>query len=96
MAELWYDPEADRALTALEQDPTRKDIVASVNDVLDRLGRDPGAPDLRRHGFTGPDGARLWVVAAGGRAEAWVVVWQDVPERPERTVLVVFIGPDPL
>jgi hypothetical protein len=85
VAELWYQPEADEALRRLESDPTRPQLLAAANRVLDQLETDPGAEWVRRHRFVDP---ALWGVVISGEEE-WALLWSSI----QGEVTVEYLGP---
>lgn len=89
MAELWFDEEADAALTALASDAARQELYQRLDDVLARLEADPGDATLRRHRFQEVD---LWCVVVPVDDEQWVVLWEPHPTHDDAAV-VQYIGP---
>lgn len=88
MADLFFDEEADRTLTALEADAARSQLAERVQAVLGSLADDPGHARLRRHRFE----IGLWGVIVRGSGEDWIVLWEPHPETHD-AVIVHYIGP---
>lgn len=88
MADLYFDEEADRALTALEADAARAELADRVGAVLDALASDPGQASLRRHRFQ----VGVWGVVVRGSGEDWIVLWEPHPELDD-DVIVQYVGP---
>lgn len=88
MAELLFDPDADRALTALERDTRRAQLAAAVEAVLAALDEDPGQAWLRRHRFD----IGLWCVVVAGDGEEWAILWEPAGEGAD-DVIVHYVGP---
>lgn len=89
MTELWFDPEADAALEAVEADHSRRELCSRLHDVLDTLEADPGDPSVRRHRFQRP---ALWCVTVSTRSDNWVILWEPHPARAG-IVMVHYVGP---
>ena len=89
MGELWFDAEADAALTRLEDDPSRPTLLQAVREVLRQLEADPGHKSVRTMRFQLP---RLWCVRAVGDDEDWVILWEPHPN-VEGDVVVQYLGP---
>ena len=89
MAELWFDPEADAALEALDADPSRSVMSQRIKDVLDLLESDPGDARLRRVRFHRP---ALWCVTVFAAEEEWAILWEPHPTAAD-VVLVQYVGP---
>jgi hypothetical protein len=88
VADLYFDEEADRTLTALDADPTRAQLAERVNEVLDALERDPGSATLRRHRFQ----IGVWGVVVSGSGDDWIVLWEPHPTLDD-AVIIQYIGP---
>ncbi len=88
MADLYFDEDADRALTALEADATRTELAGRVRAALDALASDPRQASLRRHRFQ----IGVWGVVVRGSGEDWIVRWEPHPERDD-DVIVQYVGP---
>ena len=88
MAALYFDVEADAALTRLEHDDTQPKLQAAVNRVLDQLENDPGDRTVRKNRFT----IGLWAVSAHGENESWLILWEPHPTDSDG-VMVHYLGP---
>lgn len=88
MADVYFDEDADRTLTTLENDPARAELAGRVQAVLDGLEEDPTRAELRRHRFQ----IGLWGVTVNGSGEAWIVLWEPHPDKDE-AVVVHYVGP---
>ena len=88
MADVYFDEEADRALTALEADAARAELADRVSAVLDALASDPDQVSLRRHRFQ----IGVWGVVVRGSGEDWIVLWEPHPGR-DGDVIVQYVGP---
>lgn len=88
VADLFFDEEADRTLTALEADAARSQLAERVQAVLDALADDPGHAWLRRHRFE----IGVWGVVVRGSSEDWIVLWEPHPETDD-AVIVQYVGP---
>ena len=88
MPELWFDGEADRALSALERDRQRRELARRIQEALDALTTDEGDPRLRRRRFSNG----LWCVIVHGDEEDWAILWETHRDRDD-VVLVQYIGP---
>lgn len=88
MSELWFDEEADAALTSLEANDSRSALLGRVSAVLDQLEADPSDPSVRRHRF---QEVGLWCVVIPAD-EQWVVLWEMHPDRDD-VVIVQYLGP---
>ena len=89
MAELWFDPEADAALAALENDPSRSRMFERIQDLLDLLESDPGDARVRRVRFHQP---ALWCVTVFAAEEEWAILWEPHPTMAD-VVVVQYVGP---
>ncbi len=89
MPQLWFDPEADAALQAIENDPTRGDLASKLNHVLDTLESNPGDASVRRHRFHQP---ALWCVTVATTREEWAILWEPHPTHQDE-VIVRYLGP---
>lgn len=85
---LYFDAEADRALTKLEADPTRSTLVRRLNQLLDHLEQYPGDASMRRQRFANG----LWYLTVTGNGETWAVLWEPHPEDPG-AIIVQYLGP---
>ena len=88
MADLYFDPEADRTLTATEADDSRVDLATRLNEVLLLLEKDPHDPRVRRRRFQ----IGLWGIPVSGSGEDWIILWEPHPV-DEDAVIVHYIGP---
>lgn len=88
MAELYFDKHADRRLTALEADPSRAELLARINVVLDLLAADPGDARVRRRRFQNG----LWCLVVAGNDGEWAVLWEPHPTVAD-AVAVQYLGP---
>jgi hypothetical protein len=88
VTELYFDEEADRALTALESDAARVELADRVHAVLGALASDPGQAELRRHRFQ----VGVWGVVVRGSGEDWIVLWEPHPDS-DGDVVVQYVGP---
>lgn len=88
MGTLWFDSEADEALTRLEADPSRRRLLARVRVVLDLLEAEPGNETLRRIRFS----TQLWCVTVVAGDDVLVVLWEPHPNEAN-DVVVQYIGP---
>jgi hypothetical protein len=87
VSDLYFDAEADAALTALERDATRARLSANVAEVLAALEQDPAQAWLRRRRFQ----IGLWCVVVAGDDEEWAVLWEQHPTRAN-AVVIQYIG----
>jgi hypothetical protein len=89
MKELYFDPEASDALTRLESDPGRRQLLAKVNAVLDQLEENSGDnQSVRRNRFDNG----LWCVTLYEGDEQWCVLWEPHPDVPAG-LIVQYLGP---
>ncbi len=88
MADLYFDPEADATLTALEADKTRQDLADRVSETLDTLEREPDNPTVRRRRFQ----IGLWGIPVSGSGEDWIILWEPHPELAD-AIVVHHVGP---
>jgi hypothetical protein len=86
--ELAFWPQADEALTRLENDPGLSSALSAVNRVLDRLEEEPTDLRLGNTLFKTPEYGN--VSAADARCEGWYVPWKPGPE--EHVIDVVAIA----
>ena len=89
MFEILFEAAADRAMTALEQDPTRAPLRERVDAALWALASNPGDARCRRNTYPGG----LWDMAVRTRIDDWLIVWMYGPG--EREVTVIYVGPTP-
>ena len=90
VATLYFDFDADAALTRLERDPQRRALAAAMDRVLLRLETHPGDASLRRNRFTNG----LWAISVSGSGEDWFVLWEPHPDEADG-VVVQYVGPAP-
>ena len=86
--ELVFEPEADRALTALERDPTRKQLTVRVHAALRSLAANPGDARCRQLPYM-PFG---WGMRVRTRNDDLLIIWRAGPG--EHQVTVRYVGPD--
>lgn len=87
MAELLLEEATDAALTSLEADSGRHELLARVNEVLDILEDDPGDRRVRRRRYQIID---TWGVPVHGDGEDWLVLW----DLQGSQVVIRYLGPD--
>ena len=90
VATLYFDFDADAALTRLERDPQRRALAAAMDRVLLRLETHPGDASLRRNRFTNG----LWAISVSASGEDWFVLWEPHPDEAD-SVVVQYVGPAP-
>lgn len=88
VAELLFFPVADRQLTALQSDSTRRELYDRVNDLLDVLEADPGGASVRRLRYQRP---AIWGIPVHGSGEEWLILWSE----SETASLIHYIGEAP-
>ena len=87
MAELLFEEAADAALTSMEADPGRGELLARVNEVLDLLEDDPGDRRVRQRRYQIVD---AWGVPVHGNGEDWLILW----DLQDSQVVIRYLGPD--
>lgn len=88
VAEILFTPEADQAISALEADPTREQLLVRVDAALQALAADPGDQRCRRRSY----GGGLWGMPVRTADDDWLILWVAGPQQDEITV--VYVGPD--
>jgi hypothetical protein len=88
VAQPYFDPDADAALTRLENDPNRRRLLAAVSGVLDQLEADPGHWRVRRIRFSNG----LWCVTVVADDDEWALLWEPHSQDPDGFV-VHYLGP---
>ena len=91
MPELWFDPHANAAVTALEQDVTRKPLLERVEAALKALATDSGDARCRRRSYAGV-GEGMWGMPVRSQDHEWLILWRQGPTADD--VTVVYVGPD--
>ncbi len=89
MAEVLFSPDADRAMTGLEADPTMAGLLHRLDLALEALGSDPGDQRYRRRAYSGG----VWGMPVRHGAQEHLVLWWEGPGPGE--VTVGYVGPDP-
>ncbi len=87
MGELLFSADADRQLTMLQADLSRRQLYERINDVLDAIEDDPGSREVRLRRYSSPS---VWGVPAHGSGEDWLVIWSETGRGP----LVHYLGED--
>lgn len=88
--ELVYREQPDTALTELENDPNRADLLANVDDVLARLSLDIADPVLRTVTLS-TQVSHLVIKSTEVESYDWRVLWSTA--RSEEEVEIIYIGP---
>ena len=83
---LWH-PEADSVMTAIEGNPGRTDLVASIRRALGRLELDPHNPRIGTRQFQTPEYGQIRATPTG--YDTWYVLWLAVPSK--RSIEIVHI-----
>lgn len=89
MWELVFEAAADRAMTALEQEPSRAELRHRVDAALLALATHPRDARCRRSSYPGG----MWDMVVRTRVDDWLIVWMYGPG--EHEVTVVYVGPKP-
>ncbi len=89
MPDLWFDADADAALSRMERDPANRGLVVAIRRILHQLETDPGARSVRTIRFQDPP---LWCVVVPHREEDWAVLWGPHPV-DTNAVVIHYIGP---
>ncbi len=89
MNELQYLEDADRALTRLEHDPGRSELLRLVVATLHAIQSNPGATSVRRRTYQ-VDRQALFGVTVRSYDEDWLILWEPNSDGP----LIYYIGPD--
>ena len=89
VGQIWFDENADRALSRLESDAGARLLQTRVQAVLDLLARNPSHETLRRRRLHIPS---LWWVTVVAGNEELVILWEPHPTIPD-DVLVHYVGP---
>ncbi len=87
MADLWFDPDANKAVARPESEGSL--LGRRVVEVLDWLEADPSDPRVRRIRFHHP---ALWCVTVVAGEEEWAVLWEPHDTEPD-AVVVRYVGP---
>lgn len=87
MGELLFSADADRQLTMLQADLSRRQLYERINDVLDAIEDDPGSREVRLRRYSSPP---VWGVPVHGSGEDWLVICSETGRGP----LVHYLGED--
>lgn len=92
MHELFWLPEADDTMGAIEAEPERADILRALRRTLGRLELDPDDPTLGTRMFASKEFEHIRATPA--RVGDWWVLWTRGPE--PGSLVIVHVGEIPL
>ncbi len=90
MWEVLFEPAADAAMTALEQEPSAAALVHRLNAALRALAMSPGDARFRRRSYA-PVG-HMWGFLVRWRDDDRLLIWKYGPNDGQLTIR--YIGPD--
>jgi len=74
MVQIAFNADADAALTALENDPSRAHLLDRVMDTLRLIGEEPKPAQVRQRRFQQLD---VWGVAVKTANDDYLILWGD-------------------
>ncbi|OGJ88861.1 MAG: hypothetical protein A2268_09250 [Candidatus Raymondbacteria bacterium RifOxyA12_full_50_37] len=90
---LVFSPEANQNYSALEKDPSRREVLKAVRKTLGFLETNPRHPSLNTHEyrtFKGPDGEKVFeAYAQQNTPGAYRVFWYYGPEKGHITIAAI-------
>lgn len=95
--ELFFTPEADKHLTALEKDPSKKRILKDVRKTLGLMETNLRHPSLNTHEYTslkGPSGEKVFeAYAQQATPGAYRIFWHYGPAKNQISVIAIVPHP---
>lgn len=85
MWHLLFEPASDAAMTRLEQDPTREQLLVRVDAALKALEANPGDARCRRQSYP----SEMWGMTVRTRMDDWLIVWRYGPAENEVTIISI-------